>query len=120
MTILSSAMAVSAIKKMQSFHEEMVQLYSSFDIDLLENSGRRNIVMSSTQERFFADEIKKIFPQTIVDGRTGKADIMIPEINRELECKLSTVSLHNEKCPQKGTLSFQLFFFVCCLTTHFH
>jgi hypothetical protein len=92
MTILSRAMVVSAIKKMQHFHEKMVQLYSTFDIDLLENSGRRNIVMSVTQEKFFADEIKKIFPQTAVDGGTGKADIMIPEINRELECKLSSGS----------------------------
>jgi hypothetical protein len=46
--------------------------------------------MSHSQEKFFSEEIKKKYPNAYCDGRTGQADIVIPEISKELECKLTT------------------------------
>ena len=89
---ISPLMAKRAIQKMQIFHNNVRDLYKAFGIDILENTGRRNIVMSHTQERFFADEISLFFPGTISDGKTGCADILIPELDRELECKLTSGS----------------------------
>jgi hypothetical protein len=85
-------MAIRALRKMRIFHDNICDLYAAFGIHLLENTGRRNMLLSHTQERFFADEISLVFPQTEADGRTGCADIVIPEINRELECKLTSGS----------------------------
>tara|TARA_Y100001973_G_C5201930_1_gene338500 strand:+ start:1675 stop:2451 length:777 start_codon:yes stop_codon:yes gene_type:complete len=85
-------MAISALRKMRIFHDNVSDLYSAFGIHLLENTGRRNMLLSHTQERFFADEISLVFPEAESDGRTGCADIVIPELDRELECKLTSGS----------------------------
>jgi len=75
---------------MQYFHDRQHELHLHFDIDFVTNTGRRNIIMSAAQEEFFAREIGKSLKDVIVDGRTGKADIFVGELNRELECKLTT------------------------------
>jgi hypothetical protein len=43
-------MALEAIDKMKSFHDSARELYENFDMDLLDNLGRRNIIMSQTQD----------------------------------------------------------------------
>jgi hypothetical protein len=89
---VTKEMAKSAILKMQRFHEKMRDLYKDFDIDMLKNSGRRNVIMSHAQEKFFAEALSCKFPKAKSDGATGKADIVVPEIYRELECKLTSGS----------------------------
>ena len=39
-----------------------------------------------------AEAISEVFANATSDGRTGQADIVIPEINKELECKLTSGS----------------------------
>ena len=100
MSYLTREMAINAIKKMKSFHDDLSALYSAHDMDVLEDLGRRNILMSSTQEKYFAEELSKAFPSTFSDGKSGQPDIVIPDIETELECKLT--SRH-----KSGSISFQ-------------
>ncbi len=100
MTYIDSAMAKNALQKMRGFHEGVVNIYKVYDMDLLDNLGRRNIVMSQTQEKFFAQELAKRYSGVKEDGRTGQPDIVIGELGKELECKLT--SRH-----KSGAISFQ-------------
>tara|TARA_Y100000592_G_C5448928_1_gene307631 strand:+ start:800 stop:1603 length:804 start_codon:yes stop_codon:yes gene_type:complete len=92
MVYITQEMTKKAIQKMQDFHSQIESLYNEFDIDLLANSGRRNVMLSHAQEKFFAEVISEVFPSATSDGRTGQADIIIPEIQKELECKLTSGS----------------------------
>ena len=56
----------------------------------LNNTGRRNILMSSAQEEFFAKELSKRYKNVVSDGKTGEPDIVIGELSKELECKITT------------------------------
>jgi len=85
---------------MQAFHKNLIDLYGNYGIDLLGNLGRRNVMLSSIQEKFFADELAKTFKGVSNDGRTGEPDIMISEISKELECKLTSKQ-------KSGTINFQ-------------
>jgi hypothetical protein len=68
-------------------------------IDLLFNLGRRNILLSQAQEKFFADALREEY-KVIESGKTGEPDIFIESLNKELECKLTS--------PQKnGSIGFQ-------------
>ncbi len=100
MSYLTQEMAREAIKKMKSFHDSARELYKNFDMDLLDNLGRRNIIMSQTQEKFFAQELATRYSGVREDGRTGEPDIVIEELDKELECKLT--SRH-----RSGSISFQ-------------
>jgi len=93
-------MVVRALKVMKLFHDKQEDLHEIFGIDFSENLGRRNVIMSAAQEKFFANEIAKSFPDAINDGKTGQPDIVIPSLNKELECKITTK-------PAKGGYSFQ-------------
>jgi len=100
MSYITKEMAQEAISKMKIFHESVRDLYGNFDMDLLDNLGRRNIIMSQTQEKFFAQSLSKVYEGVREDGRTGEPDIMIGELDKELECKLT--SRH-----RSGSISFQ-------------
>ena len=81
----------NALARMQRFHDDLVALYKSHRMELLSNLGRRNIVMSQPMEEFFAHELaKELDGHVECDGRTGKADIVIHSLGKELECKLNT------------------------------
>ena len=97
---LERADAVLALKKMSNFYSQLVGLYSSNGFNLKDNLGRRNILMSQPQEAFFALALQRNFPLTENNGATGEPDIYIPELKRELECKLT--SRH-----RSGAISFQ-------------
>jgi hypothetical protein len=97
---LTPNMAREAIKIMKNFHDDIVDVYDRNGMDLLDNLGRRNIVMSQAQEKFFAAELSKSHEGVIEDGRTGQPDIVIGSLNKELECKLT--SRH-----RSGAISFQ-------------
>ena len=100
MSYLKSEDCELALKNMKSFHDDLCTLYAQNGIDIFENLGRRNILLSQLQEKCFAEEIKKKFSSCTNNGKTGQADILIPEIQKELECKLTS--------PLKtGSISFQ-------------
>ena len=81
----------NALAKMQLFHEDVLGIFKRHNMDFLENLGRRNIVMSQVMEAYFAKEIAKDTGMSVTsDGGTGKADIVIEDIDKEIECKLNT------------------------------
>jgi hypothetical protein len=83
-------MAGAALQSMQCFYSELLDLYGRFNIKLEGDLGRRNMLMSSLQEKTFAEQIKNVYETAHSDGKTGEPDIVIPEINSELECKLTS------------------------------
>jgi len=111
---LDREMMRNALIRMQIFHKEMNDLHKKFEISFLENLGRRNNIMSQSQENFIAHEIAKSFEGVVCDGRTGKADIRIESLDAELECKLTTrnrsgqISLQTdyETLKSKGSLDY--------------
>ena len=100
MSYLNRKSALYALSKMQSFHDDLKSLFESHGFDITEDTGRRNILLSRAQEKYLAEALAYQFPQTTSDGKTGQPDIIIPEIGRELECKLT--SRH-----RSGAWSFQ-------------
>jgi hypothetical protein len=87
---LTREMATFALAKMQNFYYELESLYTKHGLNINEDMGRRNILMSSLQEKYFAKAIGGVFPDTSANGKTGEPDIIIPALNRELECKLTS------------------------------
>lgn len=90
MQYITKEVARSAIKNMTFFHEDIRGLYGKYNMDILSNLGRRNILLSQVQEKCFANELSKIYDGVLEDGRTGRPDIYIGEIEKELECKLTS------------------------------
>lgn len=91
--------SIKALHKMKRFHEDLEEVMRKHDFNLFENLGRRNILMSQAQEKFFAEALSEKY-EVFNDGRTGEPDIVIKSLNKELECKLTS--------PQKkGNISFQ-------------
>ena len=92
MNYLNKEMTKRALSNMIGFHKNLVSEFANWGMDFKSNSGRRNVVMSQAQEHFFAKELSRTFKEVESDGRTGKADIVIGEIDKELECKLTSGS----------------------------
>ena len=90
MSYITKEMTVAALNNMSTFHHHMNRSFLKWGMNFKSNLGRRNIVMSQTQEHFFAKELEKEYKGVESDGRTGKADIVISEIGKELECKLTS------------------------------
>ena len=90
MSYLSVEMAREAIAEMKVFHDKLRATYEENGMDFLEDIGRRNILMSRPQEKYFAAALSKKYSKTTCDGRTGQPDILIPDINKELECKITS------------------------------
>jgi len=89
---LTKQATVNSLKSMRDFYRDLSSVFKKHDMSIEENTGRRNALLSQAQEHYFSRELKSIYPSTENDGRTGKPDIVIPEINVELECKLTTPS----------------------------
>ncbi len=100
MIYLTRSMLISALTQMQNFHDRLVSVHDEFEMDMLENLGRRNNIMSQSQEFFVAQEIAKKHKDVVCDGRPGQPDIQIRSLDRELECKLTTRN-------RSGQISFQ-------------
>ena len=84
---------VLSLKSMREFNTELSKTFNNFGMSIEQNTGRRNALLSQAQEHFVSKELKKRYPSTLNDGRTGKPDICIPELDIELECKLTTPSV---------------------------
>lgn len=88
------------ISNMQNFESRLKHLFGDFNYDLHENLGRRNILLSTVQEKETARVLRKKFNEVIDDGSPGKPDVVICDIDKELECKLTSGSRSN------GTVSY--------------
>lgn len=89
MNYLTREASLGTIKRINSLFTDIKQLYSSHGIDITNDVGRQNILISAAQEQFFADAINESFGSCVSDGRTGAADIIIECLDdRELECKV--------------------------------
>ena len=107
----------STLVDMQSFYRDLKQVFSNTGMNIEDNLGRRNILMSQVQEEFLARTLSKRYERVIADGSPGKADIYIADYDREIECKLTTVnksgaiSLQSdyETLKQKGSLDYVYF-----------
>lgn len=114
MNYVDKDIASRALKEMKRFHDDIVSLYASYNMDLLDNLGRRNIVMSQAQEKFFSQFLSEKFEGVYNDGKTGQPDIVIESLGKELECKLTSrhksgaISLQTdyETLNQKGSLDY--------------
>lgn len=96
---LSREDSLKALSKMKNFHDDLMNVMNYHNFDMLENLGRRNILLSQAQEKFFASVLSEKFVVEC-DGRTGEPDIVVKTLDKELECKLTS--------PQKkGNISFQ-------------
>ena len=87
---LTSEMSRGALGKMQRFYQGLHGFYAQNGLDIANDIGRRNILMSSLQEKYLAEELAKVYPKTKPNGKTGEPDIIVPELNCELECKLTS------------------------------
>ena len=83
-------MSEAALEGMRGFYNELLELYGKYEIELEDDLGRRNMLMSSLQEKMFAKEISSVYKSAYSNGKTGEPDIVIPEIDSELECKLTS------------------------------
>jgi len=89
---LSKKAATASLRSMRDFYRDLSSVFKKHDMSIEGNTGRRNALLSQAQEHYFSRELKSLYPTTENDGRTGKPDILIPEIGVELECKLTTPS----------------------------
>ena len=114
MSYITPDCAKNALSKMKKFHKDIEGLFHNYDMDLFSNLGRRNILLSQAQEKFFAESLSDLYPDVENDGRTGKADIFIGSLSKELECKLTSrhvsgaISLQSDfdTLNQKGKLDY--------------
>lgn len=89
---LTRKMIINTILKIDEFKTRLEELYSDFDIDVNENTGRRNALLSAIQEKVLSDELSTVYENVENDGAPGKPDIVIGQIDTELECKLTSGS----------------------------
>lgn len=94
--------ALEIITRMQKFETCLGNLFADFEYDLHENLGRRNILLSNVQEKETARVLRNKFETVISNGFPGQPDVVIKDINKELECKLTSGSNSN------GNVSYAL------------
>ena len=83
---------VEVIQHMQNFEADLNSVFSDRGYTLRNNLGRRNALLSVSQEREVARVLRKKFSSVIEDGAPGRPDIFIEDIDTELECKLTSGS----------------------------
>jgi hypothetical protein len=109
--------AINAVRKMSEFHHEAQALFERYGMDLLDNLGRRNTLLSAVQEKFFSDALRDRFTVE-TDGSTGQPDIVVTDRETgqrtEIECKLTTRNKHGgvilqtdyDTLQRKGVLDY--------------
>ena len=83
---------VEVLHQMKDFENELNNTFEKRGYNFRKNTGRRNALLSVAQEREVAKVLQKKFKSVIEDGAPGKPDIFIEDINKELECKLTSGS----------------------------
>lgn len=92
MSYISRDHVSQALAAMKEFHDEIQELHRKHDLPMLDNTGRRNVLMSAAQEGFFAKALSVSYEGVVCNGKTGEPDIVIGELGKELECKITTPS----------------------------
>lgn len=87
--------ALQVISRMQNFESKLKDLFGDYDYNLHENLGRRNMLLSAIQEKETAKVLRQKFDEVLDDGTPGKPDVVICDIDKELECKLTSGSRSN-------------------------
>ena len=90
------------LEDLTKFENSLRILFEDYDMDLRDNLGRRNALISALQEKVTAKYLREIFFSVEIDGAPGKPDITINDIDRELECKITSGS------RSKGYVSYAL------------
>jgi hypothetical protein len=85
----------SVLQDLTAFENSLKALFEEYDMELRENLGRRNALISTLQEKVTAKYLREIFFDVKIDGAPGKPDITITDIDRELECKITSGSRSN-------------------------
>jgi len=82
------------LQKVRTFELSLNTLFAEYGYNLNANLGRRNALLSASQEKELANVLRKQYGYTdiIDDGRPGQPDIVIKSLNKELECKLTSGS----------------------------
>jgi hypothetical protein len=94
--MLTRSDALIATKKLRKSFLELREFFRKQGVQSFEEDVcRRNMMLSAFQEKHVADQFRKYYPDTINDGKTGNADIYIPSLSREIECKLTSLSKDN-------------------------
>ena len=89
-----------SLVEMTNFYQGLKKHFNNFGVNIEDNVGRRNMFMSPMQETFLANALSEKYEDVISDGAPGQPDIVIGEINKELECKLTSANV-------SGGLAFQ-------------
>jgi len=89
---ISKEDASRILARMKGFEYDLKSVYHNWEYDFHENLGRRNALVSMSQEVETARVLSEKFSGVSSDGAPGKPDIVIDEINAELECKLTSGS----------------------------
>ena len=90
MPYFTKQMTVEALKQMKCFEQDLNGVFVKHNYKLNKNLGRRNALLSEAQEKEVANALRSAFSNVVADGTPGQPDVMINDINRELECKLTS------------------------------
>lgn len=91
--MLSHENTTDALHKLHQTYQELKSFFSDRKVENFENDiCRRNLMMSAFHESYFTEAFKAQYGSACNDGRTGKADIIITALDREVECKLTSVA----------------------------
>lgn len=90
MQYLTPQLTKEVIGRLKTFENELCSVFENYGYDLRDNLGRRNQLVSQAQEKEFARSLRTVYNKVIEDGAPGKPDIYIVDIDKELECKLSS------------------------------
>jgi len=93
---------LEVINRMQDLETKLGSLFANHNYNLRENLGRRNQLLSAVQEKETARVLRKKYVEVLDDGAPGKPDVVICDIDKELECKLTSGS------KSGGSVSFSL------------
>ena len=94
--------SLEVLQRMQAFESQLANLFTDYDYNLRDNLGRRNMLLSAVQEKETARVLRKKYARVEADGAPGKPDVVICDIDKELECKLTSGS------KSGGSVSFSL------------
>ncbi len=113
MPYLNSKDTVNALGRMITFESQLDKLFENFNLNLRENSGRRNMLLSQAQEVFFANILEEKGYDVTCSGKTGEPDIVINSLGKELECKMTSAKKNSwplqcdyATLQKKGSIDF--------------
>lgn len=92
MTYFTKKDAVEVIRRLTTFENALAETFEKFGYDLRDNLGRRNALISQAQEKEVASVLSEKYKEVIQDGAPGQPDVVIVDLNKELECKLTSGS----------------------------